>query len=65
MKTDGTRRPVSGRDAVRSQIIDVLKAQLKGENVLAVFLVAKCLAIAVFNTLKIDNPAIVSLVPMA
>src|SRR5712671_6097613 len=28
-KTDGMRRPVSGRDAVRSQVIDVLKAQIK------------------------------------
>ena len=27
--TDGMRRPVSGRDAVRSQVIDVLKAQIK------------------------------------
>jgi hypothetical protein len=27
MKTDGMRRPVSGRDAVRSQVIDVLEAQ--------------------------------------
>jgi hypothetical protein len=27
MKTDGMRRPVSERDAVRSQVIDVLKAQ--------------------------------------
>jgi hypothetical protein len=26
-KTDGMRRPVSGRDAVRSQVIDVLEAQ--------------------------------------
>jgi hypothetical protein len=25
--TDGMRRPVSGRDAVRSQVIDVLEAQ--------------------------------------
>jgi len=28
-KSDGMRRPVSGRDAVRSQVIDVLKAQIK------------------------------------
>src|SRR5215472_18882358 len=28
-KPDGMRRPVSGRDAVRSQVIDVLKAQIK------------------------------------
>ena len=28
-QTDGMRRPVSGRDAVRSQVIDVLKAQIK------------------------------------
>ena len=27
--TDGMRRPVSGRDAVRSQVIDVLEAQIK------------------------------------
>src|SRR5450631_2991365 len=27
--TDGMRRSVSGRDAVRSQVIDVLKAQIK------------------------------------
>src|SRR6202158_68319 len=27
--SDGMRRPVSGRDAVRSQVIDVLKAQIK------------------------------------
>jgi hypothetical protein len=26
-KTDGMRRPVSERDAVRSQVIDVLEAQ--------------------------------------
>jgi hypothetical protein len=26
---DGMRRPVSGRDAVRSRVIDVLKAQIK------------------------------------
>jgi hypothetical protein len=26
------RRPVSGRDAVRSQVIDVLKAQIKKET---------------------------------
>jgi hypothetical protein len=25
--TDGMRRPVSGRDAIRSQVIDVLEAQ--------------------------------------
>jgi hypothetical protein len=30
--TDGMRRPVSGRDAVRSQVIDVLKAQIKGDR---------------------------------
>src|SRR5580693_9154027 len=29
--TDGMRRPVSGRDAVRSQVIDVLKAQMREE----------------------------------
>src|SRR5580765_3773780 len=29
MLTDGMRRPVSGRDAVRSQVIDVLEAQIK------------------------------------
>jgi hypothetical protein len=29
---DGMRRPVSGRDAVRSQVIDVLKAQIKKET---------------------------------
>src|ERR1700726_2820113 len=29
LKPDGMRRPVSGRDAVRSQVIDVLKAQIK------------------------------------
>jgi len=29
LKTDEMRRPVSGRDAVRSQVIDVLKAQIK------------------------------------
>src|SRR6202043_884550 len=29
LQTDGMRRPVSGRDAVRSQVIDVLKAQIK------------------------------------
>src|SRR5882724_1862094 len=29
LKADGMRRPVSGRDAVRSQVIDVLKAQIK------------------------------------
>src|SRR3984885_10381406 len=29
LSTDGMRRPVSGRDAVRSQVIDVLKAQIK------------------------------------
>jgi hypothetical protein len=28
-QSDGVRRPVSGRDAVRSQVIDVLKAQIK------------------------------------
>jgi transposase len=28
-KSDGMRRPVSGRDAVRSQVIEVLKAQIK------------------------------------
>jgi len=27
LKSDGMRRPVSGRDAVRSQIIDALEAQ--------------------------------------
>jgi hypothetical protein len=27
MKSDEMRRPVSGRDAVRSQVIDVLEAQ--------------------------------------
>ena len=27
--TDGMRRPVSGRDAVSSQVIDVLEAQIK------------------------------------
>jgi hypothetical protein len=27
--TDGVRRPVSGGDAVRSQVIDVLEAQIK------------------------------------
>jgi len=27
--TDGMRKPVSERDAVRSQVIDVLKAQIK------------------------------------
>jgi len=31
-KTDGMRRPVSGRDAVGSQVIDVLKAQIKGDR---------------------------------
>ncbi len=30
--TDGMRRPVSRRDAVRSQVIDVLKAQIKKET---------------------------------
>ena len=29
LKSDGMRRPVSGRDAERSQVIDVLKAQIK------------------------------------
>jgi len=29
MKSGGRRRPVSGRDAVRSQVIDVLEAQIK------------------------------------
>src|SRR4029077_16688610 len=29
MKSDGMRRPVSGRDAVRSQVIAVLEAQIK------------------------------------
>jgi len=31
-QSDGMRRPVSGRDAVRSQVIDVLKAQIKKET---------------------------------
>ena len=31
-KADGMRRPVSGRDAVRSQVIEVLKAQIKGDR---------------------------------
>jgi hypothetical protein len=31
-KTDGMRRPVSGRDAVRSQVIDVLKCTDKKET---------------------------------
>jgi hypothetical protein len=30
--TDGMRKPVSGRDAVRFQVIDVLKAQIKGDR---------------------------------
>jgi hypothetical protein len=30
--TDGRRRPVSGRDAVRSQVIDVLEALIKKET---------------------------------
>ena len=32
LKSDGMRRPVSGRDAVRSQVIDVLNAQIKGDR---------------------------------
>jgi hypothetical protein len=32
MKPDGMRRPISGRDAVRSQVIDVLEAQDKKET---------------------------------
>jgi hypothetical protein len=31
-RTDGMRRPVSGRDAVRSQVIDVLKCTDKKET---------------------------------
>ena len=31
-KSDGMRRPVSGRDAVRSQVIDVLEAQINKET---------------------------------
>jgi hypothetical protein len=31
-KPDEMRRPVSGRDAVRSQVIDVLEAQIKGDR---------------------------------
>jgi hypothetical protein len=27
MKSDGMRRPISGRDAIRSQVIDALEAQ--------------------------------------
>ena len=30
--TDGMRRPVSRRDAVRSQVIDVLEAQINKET---------------------------------
>jgi hypothetical protein len=32
LQSDGMRRPVSGRDAIRSQVIDVLKAQIKGDR---------------------------------
>jgi len=32
LQTDEMRRPVSGRDAVRSQVIDVLEAQIKGDR---------------------------------
>jgi hypothetical protein len=32
MISDGMRRPVSRRDAVRSQVIDVLEAQINKET---------------------------------